>query len=66
MKKKILSIMFLLLCLTSASAQDLVQFKLTRSGSFVDIDNKGFVVVPFAGKTASELYNMVKNNILSI
>lgn len=66
MKKKILSILFLLLCLTSASAQDLVQFKLTRSGSFVDIDNKGFVVVPFAGKTASELYNMVKNNILSI
>lgn len=64
--KKLFSILFFLLSLVSVQAQELVQFKLTRYGTFVDADNKGFIVVPFKDKTASELYNMVKNNILSL
>lgn len=64
--KKLLTGIFMLLCACVASAQDPVHFSLTRTGSFVSQDGTGFVVVPFEGKTTAELYNMVKNNIMSV
>lgn len=64
--KKLFSILILALSFLSVSAQDPVSFKLTRTGAFTAPDGSAFVVVPFEGKSASELYNMVKNNIMAL
>ena len=64
--KKLLFVVFLLISLLSVSAQELVQFKLTSSGCFIAPNEEGFVVVPFEGKSQQELYDMVKNNVMSI
>lgn len=55
-----------LLCSVIANVQGPVRFSLTRTGAFTAPDGTGYVVVPFEGKTAAELYNMVKNNIMSV
>lgn len=64
--KKLFSILVLVLSFLNVSAQDLISFKLTRTGAFTAPDGSAFVVVPFEGKSAPELYNMVKNNIMSL
>lgn len=63
--KKIL-FFFLLLCPFLMNAQDLVNFKLTPQGSFVAADGENYVVVPFEGKTAHQLYQMLASNVGSV
>lgn len=48
------------------NAQDLVKFDLKSDGTFQTDKGKAFVVVEFEGKTAQELYNMVKANVLKL
>ena len=57
-----------LLCLLSggianANAQELVEFKLQRSGAFLTSAGEDYAVVEFHGKSAGELYKMVKDNV---
>ena len=43
-----------------------VNFSLTKYGKFVSTeDGKDYVVLPYEGKTAQELYSMVKSNVLT-
>ena len=46
-----------------ADAQELVEFKLQRSGAFLTAAGEEYAVVEFQGKTAEELYQMVKDNV---
>ncbi len=46
-------------------AQDIVQFIIQPTGKFLTSDGKDYVVVPFEGKTASDLFYMVKGNAMS-
>ncbi len=61
--------LFILLCIllfnVSLQAQQLVNFKLQVDGTFKSEDNKDFIVIPVEGKSAQELYNMVKINVTS-
>ena len=57
-----------LLCLlaggiVNANAQELVEFKLQRSGTFLTTAGEDYAVVEFQGKSAEELYKMVKDNV---
>lgn len=63
--KNLLSIALLLMCLGIQAQERKVEFKLQPTGAFLSEDNKDFVVVDFEGKTASELYSMVKDNVMS-
>lgn len=47
-------------------AQGVVTFSLKSDGSFFTEDEKTFAVVVFEGKSAQELYNMVKANVLTL
>ena len=51
------------MCIT-IQAQNLVSFKLQPNGTFITEDGKDFVIVEFSDKTASELYDMVKQNVI--
>lgn len=44
------------------NAQSVVSFKLTQTGSFVADDGKDFVVVPFEGKTAHQIFQQISVN----
>ncbi len=46
-----------------ADAQELVEFKLQRSGVFLTTAGEDYAVVEFQGKSAEELYTMVKDNV---
>lgn len=61
MKKLLLTLM----CLTvmSLGAQNVVSFKLTPNGSFISEDGKGFVVVPFEGKNAHQIFQQLAVNV---
>lgn len=50
----------------SSFSQKEVEFFLQSNGSFLTADGSDYVVVPFEGKTASELYSMVKSNVMSL
>ncbi len=54
MKKLIVMMMLVLPML--AMAQDLVHFVLMPDGTYQTEDGKDFVVVPFEGKTAHQIY----------
>lgn len=56
MRKLILSLALLLVG-GACFAQSLVMFKLTTSGSFASEEGRDFVVVPFEGKNAHQLFN---------
>ena len=61
-----LTLLFLLLfCTINAQAQ-YVNFKLQKNGSFLSEEGKTFVVVQHNGKPASELYSMVKSNVIEL
>lgn len=61
--KKIL--LFIALIFTiSIQAENYVDFKLQRDGSFIANDGKYYSVVEFKDKTAQELYSIVKSNIM--
>ena len=47
-------------------AQVMVNFSLRPDGTFTTEDGNNFVVVEFEGKTAQELFNMVKANVLTL
>lgn len=46
-----------------AVAQNQVNFKMQADVSFKAEDGKDFMVIPFEGKTAQELYAIVKKNV---
>lgn len=47
------------------NAQNFVKFSLLSDGTFSTKDKKTFIVVEYEGKTAQELYNMIKANVLT-
>lgn len=56
----------LLICISCNSfAQEIVEFVFQPTGQFLTSDGKEYVVIPFEEKSASELYAMVKNNVMS-
>lgn len=63
--KKVFYIFLLMFYAVCASAQT-VNFKLQKNGYFVTEDGMDYVVVEYEGKTASELYSMVKSNIIEL
>lgn len=64
MTKRIISCVILLVSYFTSIAQ--VNFKLQADGRFVTEDGADYVVVPFEGKTAHELFVMLTSNITSI
>ena len=64
MKKVILFL--LLICPFIMSAQELVSFKVTPDGNFVSSTGEDFVVVPFEGKNAHQIYQMLASNVGSV
>ncbi|MBQ0063423.1 MAG: hypothetical protein KBS94_05295 [Prevotella sp.] len=66
MKKIIITFFLFVTFFSFSSAQDF-KFNLKKNGTFeLDKEGTSFVVIPFEGKTAQELYRMVKFNILNI
>lgn len=63
--KKLLSLFFLV-CPILVLGQDLVSFKLTPEASFTTASGEDFVVVPFEGKTAHEIYQTLQMNVGAI
>lgn len=63
--KRLLFIFCVLFCVCDCFAQDYVSFILQRNGTFVNPEGGDYIVVEYEGKTASELYSMVKNNVMS-
>lgn len=67
MKKILLAL--LLLCNSSVYAQenkeDYVMFYLQQDGTFLNENGEKYTVLNYDGKTASELYDMVKNNVMA-
>ena len=63
--KKFITLL-LLVCPILAFAQDLVSFKLTPEGSFTTASGEDFVVVPFEGKSAHEIYQTLASNVGSV
>ena len=63
--KRIIFLWFLFTVYLSTGAQNLVNFEITPNGTFRTKDGSDYVVVSFDGKKTEELYNMVKNNIMS-
>lgn len=60
--KKILFLL-LMMCPVLAYSQGLVNFKLQPNASFKTSTGEDFVVVPFEGKTAHEIYQMLRTNV---
>lgn len=54
------------MAIVTVNAQDLVKFNLKSDGTFQTDEGKTFAVVEFEGKSAQELYNMVKANVLTL
>ena len=65
MKKALFICGFLMLVMSSFSQKE-VEFFLQSNGSFLTADGSDYVIVPFEGKTSSELYSMVKSNAMSL
>ena len=59
---KQLFLAFMLFISMSTNAQSVVSFKLAETGSFVAEDGKDFVVVPFEGKTAHQIFQQLSVN----
>lgn len=59
--KKVLSILCTVCLSLACAAQS--NFKLNASGHFEALDGKDYIVVQFEGKTAQELYDMVRVNV---
>lgn len=49
-----------------ASAQEQIEFKLQPDATFVAPDGGAYAVIEFEGKTADELYSMVKSNVMTL
>lgn len=57
-------LLFTLMCLTALSlgAQTVVSFKLTPNGSFISEEGKDFIIVPFEGKNAHQIFQQLSVN----
>lgn len=64
--KKLFSILMMLMCLGIYAQEKKVDFKLQPTGVFLTENGKNFAVVEFEGKSASDLYSMVKSNAMSL
>ena len=64
--KKIIFCLMALCAPFTICAQDSVKFSIQPTGQFIAEDGKDFAVVEFEGKTAAELYNMVKENVMDL
>ena len=64
--KRIITLFFLIACIGniySQNVQEKANFTLLETGLFVDsITGDSFIVVPFEGKTAEELYQLLMEN----
>lgn len=60
--KKILTILLVFIPFIGF-AQNLVNFKLDSDASFISPDEKDFIVVPFKGKNAHQIYKMLASNV---
>lgn len=60
--KKLITLMLLILPMT-VIAQDLVHFTLTENGTYQTEDGKDFIIVPFEGKTAHQIYQELATNV---
>ena len=65
MKKLVLLIAIMVATGVQAQVKK-VEFKLQSTGAFLSENGENYVVVPFEGKSANELYSMVKGNVLSL
>lgn len=63
--KKFITVL-LLICPLLAFAQDLVSFKLTPEGTFTTISDEDYMVIPFEGKSAHEIYQTLASNVGSV
>lgn len=64
--KRFVFLFLLSTSLVTINAQELVRFNLKPDGTFQTDDEKSFAIVEFEGKTAQELFNMVKANVLTL
>lgn len=64
--RKILMLFVLLAVSCYLYAQNSVRFVLQPTGVFLSEDKQEYVVAEFAGKSASELFSMVKSNAMSL
>jgi hypothetical protein len=48
------------------NAQSVVNFSLKSDGTFLTEEGKSYAIVEFEGKTAKDLYDMVKANVLTL
>lgn len=60
--KKLIAIVMMLLPML-ATAQELANFVLMPDGTYQTDDGKDFVVIPFEGKTAHQIYQELASNI---
>ena len=63
--KKILFFFLLLLISIVVNAQSAVKFSLRPDGTFLS-ENSSSIIIEFEGKTAQELYSMVKSNVITL
>lgn len=62
--KKLLTILALIIPMM-VNAQEHVRFILNENGEYRTKDGEDYVVVPFEGKTAKEIYNEIVSNVFS-
>lgn len=62
--KKIFAFLFMISFCMVMNAQNAVHFRLKADGTFLSEDNKDFVILEYKGKSAEELYALVKANVL--
>lgn len=61
--KKVFSLMLLLMLPVLTGAQDLANFILMEDGTYQTEDGKDFVVIPFEGKDAHQIYQELASNV---
>lgn len=66
MNKFFLSLILVASSFIRVNAQDYVLFYLQPNGAFLNQNGETYTVVEYDGKSALELYNMVKNNVMSL
>lgn len=66
--KKILSVLAIMLAVVvQASAQQKFEgFSITYKGEYVSSDGKNYIIYPFEGKTAKEIYTMICTNVAKV
>lgn len=63
--KKLLTFVLLLVFIGVQAQEKKVEFKLQPTGSFLSEEGKDYIVIEFEGKSANDLYSMVRDNVMS-